>query len=270
MRLVLAFLLGGLVVPASAQVPGQPDQATGGVAAAPAAGGVPSLQQLPGGEVASPSGGDPSRAPGSKAEAGAALPKAGENSGTTTSYAKAEPAKPVEWPCAQRKVPTISAGTIWSGPDLAQGQGWDQDGDVAGLAQRLASRRLPLDEADTLIGDLAKQAGPDKAKKLTELFVGTLDIINANRADILQGIMRYAAGQERLAERMRDESDRISAALTDVQGPTGIAATEANRDFAWDQRIFKERRQALSYVCETPSLLERRAYEIGKRIQAQL
>ena len=259
---------------AVAQVPGVnaqgPAAAGPGAAGAPTAGGVPTLQQQPSGEIQQDSGGAPARAPGSKAETGVVLPKAGENSGTTESFAESAPEKPVAWPCAQQRVSSISAGTIWSGPDLGRGKDWDQDNDVASLAQKLSSRRLPLAETDPLIDDFAKQAGGDKDKKLTELFVGTLEIINRSRDDILQGILRYARGQERLAERMRAESDKISAAQEDVQGPTGIAATEANRDFAWDQRIFKERKQALSYVCETPSLLERRAYEIGKRIQAQL
>jgi hypothetical protein len=268
-------LIGGsllalvLAAPAVAQVPGVNGDAPG--AAAPQAGAVPSLQQQPNSEINNNAGGaDAARAPGSKADAGTVLPRAGDNSGTTTSYADAAPETPVQWPCAQPKVPSISIGTIWSGPDPATGKDWDEDNDVASLAQKLASRRLPLGEVDPLIDDFAKSAGADKDKKLTELFVGTLDIINDNRNEILQGIMRYARGQERLAERIRAESDKISEAQNDVQGPTGVAATEANRDFAWDQRIFKERRQALSYVCETPSLLERRAYEIGKRIQAKL
>ena len=264
MALIVSTLaLALLPAAARAQAPGTGTSAGGGPALQPNDAAAP---------PAGPTDGDePARAPGAKADAGmTVLPKSNDNSGTTTSYATSAPAKPVQWPCAQRKVSTISAGTIWSGPDVAQGKDWDQDNDVAGLAQKLASRRLPLDEADPLITGFAKQAGADKDKKLTELFVGVLDIINDSRGDILQGITRYAQGQERLAERMRTESDKISEAQSDVQGPTGVAATEANRDFAWDQRIFKERKQALSYVCETPSLLERRAYEIGKRIQAQL
>ncbi len=247
-------------------------QGVGGVpteAAPPAAGAVPTLQQQP--ELTVPQqGNEPARAPGSAGESGTAMPQAGANSGTTETFT-ADPAEAaVQWPCAQRRVPTISAGTLWSGPSLDEGKDWDQDNDVAALAQKLASRRLALDEVDPLVARLAKDAGKDKDKKLTELFVGVLDTINTNRGEILEGIMRYARGQERLAERMRKEADAISEKLTDVQGPTGIAATQQNRDFAWDQRIFKERKQALTYVCETPSLLERRAYEVAKRIQAQL
>ena len=212
----------------------------------------------------------PAPAPGSKTQVGRALAPASANSGTTTVYAPPSDAKAVAWPCAQRRVPTISAGTIWSGPDLAQGKDWDQDNAVAALAQKIASRRTPLDEVDLAITDFASSAGTDKAKKLTQLFVGTLDIINGNRDQILNGIMRYAQGQERLASRMREESDKISLAQEDATATVGVAVDQQNKDFAWDQRIFRERKQALSYVCETPSLLERRAFEIGKRIQARL
>ena len=259
--LASAALAALLVISVS---PGADAQAPGG----PAAGGVPTLAQQPSGIIGQP--GDGPLGSGPSADAGTVLTPANDNSGTTTTYAASAPQVQVAWPCAQRRVPTISAGTIWSGPDLARGKGWDQDDDVANLAQKLASRRLPIDEADPLIAGLAKQAGAEKDRRLTALFGGTLEIINRNRRDLLQGIMRYAQGQERLAERMRAESDKISEGQSDVQGPTGIAANDTSRDFAWDQRIFKERKQALSYVCETPSLLERRAYEIGKRIQAQL
>jgi hypothetical protein len=271
-----ALLLGvaPLAGPVLAQgpVPGMMPQQGGAGGPPPAAGAVPSLQQQP--NSVSPgegSAGEPQRAPGSKAEQGTVLPGASPDSGTTTVYAPAQAEKDVPWPCAQAKVAKISAGTIWSGPSLDAGKGWEDDNEVAELAQQLASRRTTLDEANELIAAFAKKAGADKDKKLTELFVATLDIINGNRDQILDGIMRYARGQERLAERMRAESDKISEAQENATATgLGVARDQANTDFAWDQRIFKERKQALSYVCETPSLLERRAYEIGKRIQAQI
>ena len=267
MRLRIALFATATLVAggtAFAQAPGrqQPDTV------APA-GQVPTLQQQS--TTPAPNERDPTRAPGSKADAGTALPSAGANSGTTTFYAPDKPAEAVRWPCAQPRVSTISAGTVWSGPDLAAGKDWDEDNELAALAQRLASRRTSLDEDNDLIVDFAKKAGADKDKQLTRLFVGVLDIVNESRGQILDGIMRYAQGQERLAERMRDESDKISAAQDDATAEgLGVATDQKNTDFAWDQRIFKERNQALSYVCETPSLLERRVYEIAKRIQAQL
>ena len=213
---------------------------------------------------------EPPRLPGAQPDPGQ-VSAPGATSGKTTLY-QAAPSKEAEvaWPCAQRKVASISAGTIWSGPDLAQGAGWDDDNKIAGLAQRLASRRMDLTEADQAIADFAREAGGDKDRQLTKLFVGVLDIINENRGKVLQGITRYAAGQERLAERLRDESDKISAARDEPSIAFNADATGKEKEFEWDQRIFNDRRQALSYVCETPSLLERRASDIARRIQAQL
>jgi|GEM_PF-743417 len=255
---------------AQAQVPlpqQQPD------APVPAAGQVPTLSQQPNSALPNQtSGAEPGRAPGSTTDQGTVMPGTSENSGTTTTYETSKRAdEEVRWPCAQPRVPTISAGTIWTGPNVDQGKDWEDDNALAELAQQLASRRTSLDEANDLIVDFAKKAGPEKDKQLTRLFVGTLDIINESRSQILDGIMRYARGQERLAERMRDESDKISEAQDNAtaQG-LGVATAQTNTDFAWDKRIFQERKQALGYVCETPALLERRAYEIAKRIQAQI
>lgn len=211
---------------------------------------------------------EPPRAPGASDAGVVSTPSA--TSGTTTTYAPATSAAEAPWPCAQRKVGSISAGTIWSGPDLAQGADWDQDMKLAALAQKLASRRTELPEAEQAIAAFAKAAGADKDKQLTKLFVGVLDIINDNRDKILHGISRYATGQQHLAERLRDESDAISTGQ-DAPNLTFSANTSGKaKEFEWDQRIFNERRQALSYVCETPTLLERRAYDIARRIQAQL
>jgi hypothetical protein len=235
--------------------------------------GGAALAQTPGapaGQVPTLSDQEPARAPGAVGDQGTVLAPSNENSGTTTVYAPSTPKEEVRWPCPQPRVSSISPGTIWSGPDPALGKDWDDDNDTAALAQKLASRRTALEEVDPLVADFAKQAGAEKSKKLTRLFVGVLDIINENRNKILEGIMRYAQGQERLAERMRDESDKISEAQDEATATVGVAIDQKNKDFAWDQRIFKERKQALAYVCETPSILERRAYEVGKRIQAQL
>ncbi len=262
MRLLKVFLASAALSAASGALaqgaaPTVPQSAP---AATATAGQVPTLSDQ-----------EPARAPGAAGDQGTVLAPSSDNSGTTTVYAPSKPLEEVRWPCAQPRVSSISPGTIWSGPDIAQGKGWDDDSDIASLAQRLASRRMDLNEADPLIVDFSKKAGAEKQKKLTQLFVGVLEIINENRNSVLDGIMRYAQGQERLAERMRDESDKISEAQSDATAEgLGVAANQQNRDFAWDQRIFKERKQALTYVCETPSLLERRAYEIGKRIQAQL
>ncbi|MBL7405792.1 hypothetical protein INQ30_26045, partial [Escherichia coli] len=81
-------------------------------------------------------------------------------------------------------------------------------------------------------------------------------------------------GQRRMAERIRDEADKISQVK---DAPSASDATELPKDqseletkFAWDRRIFQERSQSLTYVCEVPQLLEQRLGEIARLIQARL
>ena len=108
-------------------------------------------------------------------------------------------------------MPTISAGAVWSGPDPAGAGDWGKDFEAAALAQKLASRRTSPEEADQLVEAFAKHPTQDKAQRLTRVFAGVLEVINTERDRVLHGIERYARGQRRLADRVRDESDRISA-----------------------------------------------------------
>ena len=144
---------------AAALAQGPLNQQSGGGGGPPTAGGVPTLSQQPGSTAPQPGGDEPQRAPGSSADGGTAMPLASGESGTTTTYQSATDEKPVQWPCAQPKVPAISAGTIWSGPNLAEGKDWEDDNGVAMLAQELASRRLPVGETEPMIADFAKAAG---------------------------------------------------------------------------------------------------------------
>lgn len=180
-----------------------------------------------------------------------------------------------DWPCVQRKVSTLSPGTVWTGPDLADAPStWGNDYEAAALAQKIASRRTEITEVDPLLDAFVEKAGADKAKRLTLVFAGVFEVTNTERNRVVGGIARYAKGQRRMAERIRDEADRISATK---DGPSAADAREMPKEasdletqFAWDRRIFQERSQSLTYVCEVPTLLEQRLGEIARKIQARL
>ena len=42
------------------------------------------------------------------------------------------------------------------------------------------------------------------------------------------------------------------------------------KDLDWSMRIFRERQQSLTYVCETPVILEQRAFAVGRAVEAVL
>jgi hypothetical protein len=184
--------------------------------------------------------------------------------------AQAQPKPDPDWPCVQRKVPTLTAGTIWSGPSLEEAGPWGSDFEAAALAQKLASRRTPVNEINPLVESFAKAAGEEKAKRLTRVFAGVLELINTERNRVMAGIERYARGQRLLAERIREEADRISAVRDAPDAETPKELTDIENRFAWDKRIFEERTQALEYVCETPVLLEQRLFEVARAIQSRL
>lgn len=177
-----------------------------------------------------------------------------------------------DWPCIQRKVSEISPAQVWNGPPLgAVEDAWRNDDVVADLAATIASRRTELADAKTQITDFASSAGADRNQRLTLLFAGVLASINAERSSIMAGIGRYARRQHALAEKISGEAaelDRLPA-----QGGTQdeIAhrgeLTEAQE---WDTRIFRERERSLRYVCELPTVLEQRAFALGREIAAQL
>lgn len=191
--------------------------------------------------------------------------------------AVAQPRPDPDWPCVQRKVETLSPGQFWTGPDIAAAGDWGSDNDAAVLAQKIASRRTELSQVDPLLDEFAAKFGSDKEAKdkaLTRVYAGVFEVLNGERNKIMSGIARYAQGQRRMAERIRDEADKISQ-IKDA--PSKGDETELPKDqtdletkFAWDRRIFQERSQSLTYVCEVPQILEQRLGEIGKRIQAHL
>ncbi|HEY7386323.1 MAG TPA: hypothetical protein VH743_21900 [Beijerinckiaceae bacterium] len=175
-----------------------------------------------------------------------------------------------DWPCVQRKVATITAGAIWAGPDPAGATDWSRDAEAAALAQRLAARRTDLDEADRLIGAFVAAAGRDREQRLTRVFAGVLELINLERSRVIEAIERYARGQRRLADRVRDESDRLSAVKDSPAAPGPADDRALETQFFWDKRIFEERSQALPYVCEAPVILEQRLFELARKLQERL
>jgi hypothetical protein len=174
------------------------------------------------------------------------------------------------WPCIQRKVPTISTGAVWSGPDLPPGSDWAKDFEAATLAQKLASRRTPLEDANRLIDAFAAESGTDKTKRLTDVFAGVLELINTERSRVIAGIGRYAAGQKKLADRIRGEAQQLGEANDSPMTEVPAAMKDVQTAVKWDMRIFDERQRSLTYVCEVPVLLEKRLFEIGRMIQERM
>ena len=174
-----------------------------------------------------------------------------------------------DWPCVQREVPQISAGTVWSaGPLDAEDQSWSTDEKVAPKVAEVSSRRKTTDEAIAVIDQFAAGLMEDRTKLLTALFTGVLQNVNAERRRIISGIKRYAHKQTGLADRIRERSkQRAELSLKDT--PTEEdkrKLAELDEQIGWDTRIYEEREQSLRYVCEAPVFMEQRLFQIGRHV----
>ena len=169
-----------------------------------------------------------------------------------------------DWPCVQRKVPALTVAQMWAGP--APAAGWEEQAELRELARRLAARRVPVADATAAAADYVADLDPDeRGEALASLFAAILARLNAERGEIIAGIGRYARRQTAEAgrvETMQLDLAKLEAAPADTRDDGRIE--ELRNALAWETRIFRERSQSLSYVCETPVLLERRAFELAR------
>ena len=141
---------------------------------------------------------------------------------------------------------------------------------VTELVEEVAQRRIPIAEAQQTIRDFVPQLEPgEKAKRLSMLARGLFDHMNAERSQVISGIGRYARGQAEIAARLRKEASQLGE--LQMKPDTDIAKVQDMTDrLNWETRIFEERVQSLTFVCEVPTLIEQRLYALSKTIAEEL
>lgn len=181
--------------------------------------------------------------------------------------ALAATASDADWPCVQRKVPELSVVAIWTGPPVEEAaRTWADDPAVAALVERIASRRVPVEEAEQAIADFAASLpAEERQAKLTAAFAGLFERLNRERMDVMAGIERYGRRQKALASQIREETRELDE-LRNAGGADPTLVAERQDKLVWDTRIFNERRASLTYVCEVPVLIEQRLFQLTRAI----
>ena len=128
------------------------------------------------------------------------------------------------------------------------------------LARTIALRRTPMEDAEARIAGFAEThdaRGADRARWSRRSTTST-----TRRNRVMAGITSYAHKQEALDVRIDDTRHALAAATAaEPQDFDRIDALEEELD--WSTRIFQDRQQSLTYVCETPVILEQRAFALG-------
>jgi hypothetical protein len=176
-----------------------------------------------------------------------------------------------DWPCIQRKVPELSLGQIWNGPELPEAaKDWSKDDDIAERVKELAARRVPIAEAQNEIKEFAATLPPEKLQpQMTMLAQGLFDHMNAERSHVISGIARYAHKQLEMATALRKEASDVDA-LRNKPDADQNEVTKRTDQLTWQTRVFEERVQSLTYVCEVPTLIEQRLYQLAKTVAETL
>lgn len=175
-----------------------------------------------------------------------------------------------DWPCKQVRVPEIALGGVWTGPALDKElHAWRDDRAVADLVAEIAPRRTPQEEAEKRIEAFAKAAGPERKARLTLLFAGLYERMNDERRDVVNGLDRFGRRLKEMAEKTRQETQ----AFYDVQNqkpPDPEAIKKAAEALQWRVRLFEEQRKMITYVCESPALIEQRFGALARSVLAAM
>ncbi|MFK7751807.1 MAG: hypothetical protein AB8B51_04590 [Sedimentitalea sp.] len=172
------------------------------------------------------------------------------------------------WPCVQRKVASLSVGLMWALPidTTAQPDDATTRADVAELAGLLALRRVDLGDLQPRIDAFAAKYDGD-SHLLGLVFHQVFERLSKRRTRIINGIGRFSLSQIALAEQIDANRAEMDNAL-DKAKPDFDRVDALEEQLDWDQVIFTDRQRNIAYLCETPTLLERRLFSLAQSLQA--
>ncbi len=204
-----------------------------------------------------------------------AAPAAPEATIEGAKEAEAPPLDPTKsWPCVQRKVEALSATAIWDGPPIEDQKGWFRDDKIVKLIDLLASRRVPVEQAEESIKKFAESVPEgERDAKLTLLFAGLFDKVGGQRRAVMSGIEKYQKSQIARSKELERQSTDI-AKMESTRDPNATEDTpelaQAREKYNWAQRIFQERQSNIPLACELPVLIEERLYALSRSIREQM
>lgn len=166
------------------------------------------------------------------------------------------------WPCIQRKVEVLSPALMWSQPIPETPPEKAVEADVAALADLLSLRRTEVEALRPEVEAFAEAHGGD-AELLGRVFARAFDTLAQRRTRIIGGIGDFSLSQIALAESIeatRTEMDTLMAA----DDPDFDKVDALEEKLEWDEVIYSDRQRSITYLCETPQLIERRLFGIAQ------
>jgi hypothetical protein len=169
-------------------------------------------------------------------------------------------------------VPTLSAGTFWSGPSVAGAGDWRGDHEVAALVERIVPRRVTPDAGEAAIAQFADGLGftDDRAQRLTLVFVGLVEETNRERGALLARIEDLGHRQNELAEIASRAGEEMRRIPEDATGEDAARRADLEQRFVFVTRAFESTQRTLRYACEAPVELEARLGRYARALESRL
>jgi hypothetical protein len=177
-----------------------------------------------------------------------------------------------DWPCQQRFVPTLAAGSFWAGPPLEDAGDWHSDERVAALVGKITPRRVGIDQGEAAIAAFAASIGPgeDRKRLLTLAFAGLLEETNRERASLLARLKDLGRRQRELADIASHATEELGRIPADATGEAAARRVDLEQRVTFVTRAFEGGRQTIRYACDAPVQLEARLGRYARALQAHL
>jgi hypothetical protein len=177
-----------------------------------------------------------------------------------------------DWPCQQRVVPTLGAGTYWSGPSLEGAGDWNAEPKVAALVQQIAPRQVPAAQGEAAIATFADglAAGDDRKRLLSLAFTGLLEETNRQRAEIIARLDDLGRRQRDLAAIASQAGEALQTIPADATGDDAARRADLVQRFTFVTRAFESTQRTMRYACDVPVQLDARLGRYARSLQAHL
>ena len=171
-----------------------------------------------------------------------------------------------DWPCVQRLVPVVTAGSLWSGHAVSGD--WRADPAIADVVAAVAPRNRPVEAGSARLEAYVATVPPaERPARLAQVFTGLVDQTNAQRTQAIERLRAVARRQRA----MTDATSRITAELRALPPDTPAATREelAGRRTLMI-REYEEVERVIRYSCEVPVQLESRLGQFLQVLQRGL
>lgn len=170
------------------------------------------------------------------------------------------------WPCQQRKVQELSLGLMWNhalpdGFDLNTRRALPEE--ARDLVALLSLRRVSLGEAEVAVNLFSENTEFADPQTMLLIFAEIFNTLGKTRRDVISGIEQYSLKQIALSERIESTRSEMRV-IEETTNPDFDRIDHLEERLDWDERVFRDRTRSLTYVCETPVLIEKRLYAIAQ------